>query len=103
MRLPEFFFNIIDRFSPMSEQDKIELRREAQLDYLAVKNNVFDETGAMKKKMSDMTIKEKIVKFSEYWPVRTALAILFIPACKFIQDWSEGGHDDDEETEIIEI
>jgi len=95
MRPIEFLFNIIDKFSPMSETDRSDLRGDANKDYSAVKNQIYDQvTGEIKEGAKPSTIKQRLVFYSEKWIVRTLLALLFIWIVPKIQSYL---HPDDVE------
>jgi len=95
MRPIEFLFNIIDKFSPMAETDRSDLRGDANKDYSLVKNQIYDSvTGELKPDAKPSTIKQRLVFWSEKWPVRTVLALLFIYIVPKIQNYL---HPDDVE------
>ena len=81
MRITDFLFNIIDKFSPMSEADRNELRRDANIDYQQHKDSLKATEGKPK------DVRSWIVFFSEKWEVRTVLALAYIWAVRKVHDW----------------
>lgn len=105
MRPTEFLYNIIDRWSPMQEQDRTQLRRDASLDYLKIKDTIMDEAGNLKENVTPKTmkLKQKFVYYGEKWYVRTLLALLFIGCLRWIQDWIEPPDNETEDAEFVEL
>jgi hypothetical protein len=102
MRLHEFVYNLIDRFSPMGEMDKAELRQDAQLDYIKIKKTVQDDKKELLPGVTwkTMKVKQKIIHLSEHYITRTALALLFIGCLRWVQDFlnpPKDDYDDDED------
>jgi len=89
MRPPEFLYNLIDRFSPMAEIDRNELRRDASKDYTAIRKELFNDDGTKKEDIDPkkLKLKQKFVYYGESWPVRTVLALLFIGCLRWIHDF----------------
>jgi hypothetical protein len=104
MRPIEFIFNIIDKFSPMEETERANLRNDANMDYVRVKNELFESTGMLKEGVKPKSIKQFFVRVSERWEIRTLFAMLFIYVVPKIQDYlnPEGVEDDDYEDEFYE-
>lgn len=90
MKILDFGFTLLDKFSPMQETDISDLRMDAANDYSKVKNTFFDSDKKQLKEgqeLKDLNIKQKIVYYSEQWPVRLGLAFLFIILTPLIQNW----------------
>lgn len=88
MRIPDFIFSFIDAFTPMKDSDKTELMQDANVDYYQIRDEMFDKNRQLKEKQPEvLTWKHKIVKYSEYWPCRAGLAILYILLLPMVQDY----------------
>lgn len=100
MRPLEFIFNIVDKFTPMQENERVELRRDAMTDYLTATENV--SKGEQPKNLKEKVM-VWIAKNGESWIVRLILSLLFIWICPQIQNYVSGnGVDDDFEEGVPE-
>lgn len=92
MRAIEFIYSILDKYAPMNEIDRAELRRDAQVWYGENKDKaeLAEETAPMK----------KVFKVLEHWGFRTALAVLYIYILPQIQAYMDGGAEELEEDDL---
>ena len=88
MRIIEFVYSIVDKYAPMNEVDRAELRRDAQKWYLEEKEK--HEKGVPTKFT-------KVFKWLEHWGVRTGIAVLYIYILPQIQLYMENGGEEVEE------
>lgn len=101
MHIVDFVFSVIDKFTPMEQSQKTELREDARIWYLAKRDKVY-KAGQNKIVQDGFDVKkanltDKVIYWAEHWGVRTALAILWIIAVPMIQDMHEGGTREDKD------
>lgn len=119
MRLLPFVFSFIEKFTPITPTDKMQLTTEAESNYNELKSSSELKKSVKKdptllagltdsqKSLANkpMTIPEKVVSITENWGVRMALAILFPIAIKKFTDWMNSSNDksqdfDEDEDEL---
>lgn len=99
MRILDFLFSVVEKFSPMSTTDRVELRDDAARDYQQIKDTILDKDKTKPPKIEPvkMDIKQKVVYYSEAWYVRLGLALAFIWVVRAIQDFMNPKKDDDDD------
>lgn len=89
MRIVPFIYNILDKFAPMDEVEKANLRTEAGQWYA----DQLEKIKADEKAVKGASIYKKL----ETWQWRTGLSILFIIIVPMIQSYLAGDDDYEEE------
>jgi len=100
VRITDFIYGIIDRFAPMQQADKNQLRNEAGQDYVGIRNEFYDDiTRKLKDGFTEDKLKpkQKIVLFLEDYKVRTVLALVYVWVENMIQNWGNETEEDDED------
>lgn len=90
MRILDFLFQIVEKFSPMNDTDRAQLRNDANVDYVKVLGPLTNEIGEVlpaDQLPPKMSLKQKIVIKSERWEIRLGLALAFIAIVPIINNW----------------
>lgn len=92
MDIVEFIFMLLQKFSPMDTGKRMQLQAKASKWYAELINGKpTGETGVM----SEVGfVGQFLKKWGEEWYIQTLLAILFIPACAWIDGFMNGTTDD---------
>lgn len=93
MRIIDFIFVLLLKFSRMSREQYAELYGEAELWYSKIRTD--DNIPEGEKQPNPVLVKFK--KIAETWQFRLFLAIAYVPAVRGLLDYMKGAPDDPQE------
>lgn len=100
MKLLDFGFALIEKFTPMSTTDRQELRNDAATDYIKIKTEILNDKKELIVDKKSLTLKQKVIYWSEMWQVRMVLALAFIWIVPLIQNWMNPQPVEDEDDDV---